>query len=172
MVAFVFFKQKPTYVMRISDWSSDVCSSDLKCFRTVNREGKPFFSKDRDKVLAEFVAILRADLDPRILPVENLRTKAESASQEVACRHGLRFHDREAPETRLRVILRVGKQITAVRDFGQFNLCPVNWVENVTGCGELRQRRLKHGKAEDVDLRVQVSICRCKWRSKCCRLRI
>src|SRR3546814_14918182 len=23
-----------------------------------------------------------------------------------------------------------------------------------------------------VDLRVQVSICRCKWRSKCCRLRI
>src|SRR3546814_9554808 len=42
----------------------------------------------------------------------------------------------------------------------------------VTGCGELRQRRLKHGKAEDVDLRVQVSICRCKWRSKCCRLRI
>src|SRR3546814_8680027 len=32
--------------------------------------------------------------------------------------------------------------------------------------------RLKHGKAEDVDLRVQVSICRCKWRSKCCRLRI
>src|SRR3546814_2163073 len=32
-----------------------------KCSRTVNREGKPFFSKDRDKVLAEVVAILRAD---------------------------------------------------------------------------------------------------------------
>src|SRR3546814_4377311 len=30
-VAFVsfFFKQKPAYVLRISDWSSDVCSSDL-----------------------------------------------------------------------------------------------------------------------------------------------
>src|SRR3546814_9473231 len=26
---FVFFKQKPAYEMRISDWSSDVCSSDL-----------------------------------------------------------------------------------------------------------------------------------------------
>src|SRR3546814_18573956 len=26
---FVFFKQKTTYEMRISDWSSDVCSSDL-----------------------------------------------------------------------------------------------------------------------------------------------
>src|SRR3546814_572926 len=74
LLFFFFFKQKTAYEMRISDWSSDVCSSDL--------------------------------------------------------------------------------------------------VENVTGCGDLRQRRLKHGKAEDVDLRVQVSICRCKWRSKCCRLRI
>src|SRR3546814_12489765 len=25
----IFFKQKPAYEMRISDWSSDVCSSDL-----------------------------------------------------------------------------------------------------------------------------------------------
>src|SRR3546814_8581901 len=29
MVAFFFFKQKTAYEMRISDWSSDVCSSDL-----------------------------------------------------------------------------------------------------------------------------------------------
>src|SRR3546814_7013444 len=27
---FFFFKQKTEYEMRISDWSSDVCSSDLK----------------------------------------------------------------------------------------------------------------------------------------------
>src|SRR3546814_2097104 len=27
---FVFFKQKTAYEMRISDWSPDVCSSDLK----------------------------------------------------------------------------------------------------------------------------------------------
>src|SRR3546814_4926462 len=27
-----FFKQKTAYEMRISDWSSDVCSSDLKSF--------------------------------------------------------------------------------------------------------------------------------------------
>src|SRR3546814_5717268 len=26
-----FFKQKTAYEMRISDWSSDVCSSDLVC---------------------------------------------------------------------------------------------------------------------------------------------
>src|SRR3546814_5930836 len=28
-LAFFFFKQKTAYEMRISDWSSDVCSSDL-----------------------------------------------------------------------------------------------------------------------------------------------
>src|SRR3546814_20742874 len=31
---FVFFKQKTAYEMRISDWSSDVCSSDLVDART------------------------------------------------------------------------------------------------------------------------------------------
>src|SRR3546814_1991404 len=30
---FFFFKQKTAYEMRISDWSSDVCSSDLQHFR-------------------------------------------------------------------------------------------------------------------------------------------
>src|SRR3546814_1332572 len=29
MIIFFFFKQKTAYEMRISDWSSDVCSSDL-----------------------------------------------------------------------------------------------------------------------------------------------
>src|SRR3546814_4048341 len=30
VLLFFFFKQKTAYEMRISDWSSDVCSSDLK----------------------------------------------------------------------------------------------------------------------------------------------
>src|SRR3546814_3681952 len=29
-MSFFFFKQKTAYEMRISDWSSDVCSSDLR----------------------------------------------------------------------------------------------------------------------------------------------
>src|SRR3546814_2279410 len=33
MVFFFFFKQKTAYEMRISDWSSDVCSSDLPARR-------------------------------------------------------------------------------------------------------------------------------------------
>src|SRR3546814_18002569 len=33
MVIFFFFKQKTAYEMRISDWSSDVCSSDLRLYQ-------------------------------------------------------------------------------------------------------------------------------------------
>src|SRR3546814_6138769 len=32
-ICFFLFKQKTAYEMRISDWSSDVCSSDLQPFR-------------------------------------------------------------------------------------------------------------------------------------------
>src|SRR3546814_2276424 len=38
-VLFFFFKQKTAYEMRISDWSSDVCSSDLIDIQ-VGRTGK------------------------------------------------------------------------------------------------------------------------------------
>src|SRR3546814_9433222 len=34
---FFFFKQKTAYEMRISDWSSDVCSSDLAALRRGHR---------------------------------------------------------------------------------------------------------------------------------------
>src|SRR3546814_9842747 len=35
---FFFFKQKTAYEMRISDWSSDVCSSDLAQLLTRDRD--------------------------------------------------------------------------------------------------------------------------------------
>src|SRR3546814_7684344 len=44
MCFFFFFKQKTAYEMRISDWSSDVCSSDLDAkseARMVALDGKP-----------------------------------------------------------------------------------------------------------------------------------
>src|SRR3546814_10755397 len=37
MLLFFFFKQKTAYEMRISDWSSDVCSSDLTRFDDIPR---------------------------------------------------------------------------------------------------------------------------------------
>src|SRR3546814_1589613 len=37
---FFFFKQKTAYEMRISDWSSDVCSSDLYGIEKINADGR------------------------------------------------------------------------------------------------------------------------------------
>src|SRR3546814_9531662 len=40
-VFFFFFKQKTAYEMRISDWSSDVCSSDLEQGRRIKSGNRP-----------------------------------------------------------------------------------------------------------------------------------
>src|SRR3546814_9261940 len=53
LLLFFFFKQKTAYEMRISDWSSDVCSSDLSMHcvvlanvcRVVSEKGAPFLSE-------------------------------------------------------------------------------------------------------------------------------
>src|SRR3546814_1123049 len=39
--SFFFFKQKTAYEMRISDWSSDVCSSDLRIDRRLHALAAP-----------------------------------------------------------------------------------------------------------------------------------
>src|SRR3546814_8208628 len=56
---FFFFKQKTAYEMRISDWSSDVCSSDLIGFHQI---------PDRDTVTIDAPGDRRADL--RVLEIE------------------------------------------------------------------------------------------------------
>src|SRR3546814_153574 len=73
-----FFKQKTAYEMRISDWSSDVCSSDLIRFiklhhlhivegsiMGVHYKRKPFklFSlEEYADFLCEFIPLLREDV--------------------------------------------------------------------------------------------------------------
>src|SRR3546814_8831133 len=42
VVVFFFFKQKKAYEMRISDWSSDVCSSDLSYENLLDGKGTYF----------------------------------------------------------------------------------------------------------------------------------
>src|SRR3546814_6266782 len=46
VIFFFFFKQKTAYELRISDWSSDVCSSDLA--RAGDDPGKCRQSEERD----------------------------------------------------------------------------------------------------------------------------
>src|SRR3546814_15824518 len=53
-----FFKQKTAYEMRISDWSSDVCSSDLWWHFT--RNGRRIdVETDDDSIAAHFLHLLR-----------------------------------------------------------------------------------------------------------------
>src|SRR3546814_10219153 len=51
-VVFFFFKQKTAYEMRISDWSSDVCSSDLRPARCVTKETSSIFTDGHARVAA------------------------------------------------------------------------------------------------------------------------
>src|SRR3546814_3897802 len=46
-ISFFFFKQKTAYEMRISDWSSDVCSSDLGASLSFAQGSHDFESLDR-----------------------------------------------------------------------------------------------------------------------------
>src|SRR3546814_1990455 len=46
-IFFFFFKQKTAYEMRISDWSSDVCSSDLDPYGCPMSSCRPPFRRTR-----------------------------------------------------------------------------------------------------------------------------
>src|SRR3546814_13445765 len=60
VVCVFFFKQKTAYEMRISDWSSDVCSSDLRVIRTAQARGKPVAVCGEMASDAAFVPLLLA----------------------------------------------------------------------------------------------------------------
>src|SRR3546814_5585009 len=52
-ICFFFFKQKTAYEMRISDWSSDVCSSDLRRRAGAARRTRGRMTRtEKDKMLA------------------------------------------------------------------------------------------------------------------------
>src|SRR3546814_1817083 len=63
---FFFFKQKTAYEMRISDWSSDVCSSDLVAVDLIGPMRCELLDVDgRDAVVARLGPDpLRGDADP------------------------------------------------------------------------------------------------------------
>src|SRR3546814_3863027 len=69
VILFFFFKQKTAYEMRISDWSSDVCSSDLL---TAEAFGAEIAALRADPALD---SLARAFWLPRIEP--SLRWAAE-----------------------------------------------------------------------------------------------
>src|SRR3546814_13960578 len=77
IIYFFFFKQKTAYEMRISDWSSDVCSSDLKVL----------WCRTRPDLFAP--ALAQAGLPPdRVIYVEAGDDKTVLACVEEGLRHG------------------------------------------------------------------------------------
>src|SRR3546814_3797855 len=76
-----FFKQKTSYEMRISDWSSDVCSSDLKTALQLSREVagqlssagyyvKPQVLVDVVSYASRYVTVLGAVTSPGLVPID------------------------------------------------------------------------------------------------------
>src|SRR3546814_2618952 len=83
-VFFFFFKQKTAYEMRISDWSSDVCSSDL----------------DTVKILRGLKSAFEAHHKVTYTP-EALRTAVELSARYI--------NDRKLPDKAIDVIDEVGE---------------------------------------------------------------
>src|SRR3546814_3297666 len=71
---FFFFKQKTAYEMRISDWSSDVCSSDLIM------DKRAF----KDKVYTLSAKLIQAMANPRRLEIIDLLGQGERSVEEIA----------------------------------------------------------------------------------------
>src|SRR3546814_7661294 len=93
MFFFFFFKQKTAYEMRISDWSSDVCSSDLAALEPVvgehggHRDDEAERGHDQrltdrtgDRVDRRLAG--RTDLDERAIDADN-RTKQADERREI-----------------------------------------------------------------------------------------
>src|SRR3546814_6262398 len=87
---FFFFKQKTAYEMRISDWSSDVCSSDLLRRPALQKPlppasfhrpaesfpGRPSSFDAREPVIARPIVILN-HIEPTPRPEETLLDRSE-----------------------------------------------------------------------------------------------
>src|SRR3546814_3179896 len=69
---FFFFKQKTAYEMRISDWSSDVCSSDLKLMRGTMAD--PLTAPEAARMAESIRAVFNANAKAlKLLPAKGPR---------------------------------------------------------------------------------------------------
>src|SRR3546814_3010836 len=78
-VVFILFKQKTAYEMRISDWSSDVCSSDL-----FQRAGMAALRNKSLQLTGYLAALIHEQLD------DTLHILSPSDPQQRGCQLSLR----------------------------------------------------------------------------------
>src|SRR3546814_17489933 len=103
-----FFKQKTAYEMRISDWSSDVCSSDLlresnyEAFR--RRSERRFKDADRDH---QAMLMISQDYDNKMNLIVLRSFSKLPCRQPPTIENGLHVHRHRSEE------LRVGKEFVS-----------------------------------------------------------
>src|SRR3546814_4156059 len=89
----LFFKQKTAYEMRISDWSSDVCSSDLlgvdlaenpACLAALNPLDVVLVFEQRAERVVDRLGIERhaVELRQRMRPIDRLRSEERRVGKE------------------------------------------------------------------------------------------
>src|SRR3546814_18899199 len=79
---FFFFKQKTAYEMRISDWSSDVCSSDLAMFCRIRWQANDYGTiRWQLMVMQACTPLDAAQRIPGVQPSARLLLHAEGANQ-------------------------------------------------------------------------------------------
>src|SRR3546814_3678613 len=100
---FFFYKQETAYEMRISDWSSDVCSSDLVVAAVVRTVVvTPHLEADPQRLLEPLEPLGRrreGHPEAEVLPLVPARSDTEHrapAGETVEGRHGLRQEPRVA----------------------------------------------------------------------------
>src|SRR3546814_4532839 len=91
-VLLFFFKQKTAYEMRISDWSSDVCSSDLFVARRASEVAEVLEAADKARretggTLAGYIAYEAGlALEQRLFPLANQCSGAMGQIGRASCR--------------------------------------------------------------------------------------
>src|SRR3546814_4925241 len=132
VVFFFFFKQKTAYEMRISDWSSDVCSSDLLAVAEIEKaQADPDYRMRMSKGPDQ----MRRTKGPRYTPVSKRQDKPD----------GIAWIIRNHPEITdgqiSRLIGTTKTTIAAIRDRTHWNIANITPKDPVT-LGLCAQREL------------------------------
>src|SRR3546814_7424053 len=115
LLSFCFFKQKTAYEMRISDWSSDVCSSDL----AQTTPGKPV----AEKVSLDTLASLPLMSDLQMSPGGTKIAMTLGAGNEF----GYAVLDLSKPGSKPQIFARA----STFKEAGQRDVTSYRWVDEI-----------------------------------------
>src|SRR3546814_4431926 len=107
---FFFFKQKTAYEMRISDWSSDVCSSDLG-----RKERCTPLRRDTAKALQNWLKEWRSDDDGPLFPSIRGDPLSRDALEHLVRKHCLTAAKSEEHTSELQSLMRISYAVFCLK---------------------------------------------------------